>query len=103
MRREGGGEKKEGRGEGEEGEKEEKLEEGEEEKVSEGRKERDRRKPGPKLPLGPIPSTAAPCPKLPRSFWIFTITGAIQTFPHPTLLFELPWVDSYYLKGGISL
>lgn len=91
VRREGGGEK------------EEKLEEGDEERVNERRKKGDRRKPGPKLPLGPIPSTAAPCPKLPRSFWIFTIIEATQTFPHPTLLPELLWVDSYLPQGGISL
>lgn len=95
MRREGEGEKQEGRGEGIKGEKEEKLGERDEERVSEGRKERDRRKTGPKLPLGPTPSTAAHCPKLHRSCWIFTIIEATQTFPNSTLLLELlGWIPS---------
>ena len=50
---------------------------------------RDRRDQGPELLLGPAPSTAAPYPKAPGSFRIFTIAEAAQILPRLTPSLEL--------------
>lgn len=51
------------------------------ERREESKQRQKRENQGAELLLGPVPSTAAPCPQFPRSFWTFTVTAVAQTSP----------------------